>query len=55
MFTQRLYRSLGLAAHLGWARFLVDRYRDLVEADSKRRQQQSFCTFRYVFCWGFWS
>jgi hypothetical protein len=31
MFTQRLYRSLGLAAHLGWARLLVDRYRDLVE------------------------
>ena len=29
MFTQRLYRSLGLAAHLGWARLLVDRYRDL--------------------------
>jgi hypothetical protein len=31
MFTQRLYRSLGLAAHLGWARLLVGRYRDLVE------------------------
>jgi hypothetical protein len=31
MFTQRLYRSLGLAAHLGWARLLVDRFRDLVE------------------------
>jgi hypothetical protein len=31
MFTQRLYRSLGLAAHLGYARLLVDRYRDLVE------------------------
>jgi hypothetical protein len=31
MFTQRLYRSLGLAARLGWARLLVDRYRDLVE------------------------
>ena len=31
MFTNRLYRSLGLAAHLGWARLLVDRYRDLVE------------------------
>jgi hypothetical protein len=28
MFTQRLYRSLGLAAHLGWARLLVGRYRD---------------------------
>jgi hypothetical protein len=31
MFTQRLYCSLGLAAHLGWARLLVDCYRDLVE------------------------
>jgi hypothetical protein len=26
MFTQRLYRSLGLAAHLSWARLLVDHY-----------------------------
>jgi hypothetical protein len=25
MFTQRLYRSLGLAAQLGWVRLLVDR------------------------------
>ena len=31
MFTQRLFRSLGLAAQLGWVRLLVDRYRDLVE------------------------
>ena len=35
MFTQRLYRHLGLAAHLGWARLLVDRYRDLVEKPSR--------------------
>jgi hypothetical protein len=31
MFTQWLYRSLGLAAHLGWTHLLVDRYRVLVE------------------------
>jgi hypothetical protein len=37
MFTQRLYRSLGLAAHLGWARLLVDRYRDLVEVPAPTR------------------
>jgi hypothetical protein len=30
MFSQQLYRSLGLTAHLGWARLLIDRYRDLV-------------------------
>jgi hypothetical protein len=38
MFTQRLYRSLGLAAHLGWARLLVDRYRDLVEIPAPTRE-----------------
>ena len=38
MFTQRLYRSLGLAAHLGWARLLVDRYRDLVEVPAPTRE-----------------
>ena len=32
LYTQRLYRSLGLTAHLGWARLLVDRYRDQVES-----------------------
>ena len=25
MFQQRIYRSLGLAAHLRWARFVIDR------------------------------
>jgi hypothetical protein len=38
MFTQRLYRSLGLAAHLGWARLLVDCYRDLVEIPAPTRE-----------------
>jgi len=38
MFTQRLYRSLGLAAHLGWARLLVDRYRDLFEIPALTRE-----------------
>jgi hypothetical protein len=38
MFTQRLYRSLGLAAHLGWARLLVDRYRDLIEVPAPTRE-----------------
>ena len=33
-----LYRSLGLAAHLGWARLLVDRYRDLVEVPAPTRE-----------------
>ena len=31
VFTQRLYNSFGLSAHLGWARLLIDRYRDLVD------------------------
>jgi hypothetical protein len=38
MFTQRLCRSPGLAAHLGWARLLVDRYRDLVEVPAPTRE-----------------
>jgi hypothetical protein len=38
MFTQRLYRSLGLVAHLGWARLLVGRYRDLVEVPAPTRE-----------------
>ena len=25
MFQQRIYRSLGLSAHLGWARLVIDR------------------------------
>ena len=41
MFTQKLYRSLGLTAHLGWARLLVDRYRDLVQIPAAARQQTS--------------
>ena len=31
-------RSLGLAAHLGWARLLVDRYRDLAEIPAPTRE-----------------
>lgn len=38
MFTERLYRSVGLTAHLGWARLLVDRFRDLVELPVPSRQ-----------------
>ena len=38
MFTQRLYRYFGLAAHLGWARLLTDRFRDLVEIPAPTRQ-----------------
>jgi hypothetical protein len=38
MFTKRLYRSLGLVAHLSWARLLVDRYRDLVEVPAPTRE-----------------
>ena len=43
MFTKRLYRSLGLAAHLDWARLLVDRYRDLVEIPSPSREDPGGC------------
>ena len=32
IFTQRSYRSFGLAEHLGWARLLTDRYRVLSES-----------------------
>jgi hypothetical protein len=38
MFTQQLYRSLRLAALLGWARLLVDRYRDLAEVSAPTRE-----------------
>ena len=31
MFMQRLYRTFGLTAHLGWARLVLDRSRDLVD------------------------
>ena len=34
LYMQRMYRSLGLTAHLGWARLLVDRYRDHVESSA---------------------
>ena len=37
MFTQRLYRSLGLAAHLSWAHLLLICYRDSVKAPSSTR------------------
>jgi hypothetical protein len=36
--SQRLYRSLELAAHLGWTELLVDRYRDLVEIPAPTRE-----------------
>jgi hypothetical protein len=38
MFTQRLYPPLGLEAHLGSVRLLVDRYRDLVEVPAPTRK-----------------
>jgi hypothetical protein len=38
MLTQRLYRSLGLAAHFGWACLLTDRCQDLVEIPAPSRQ-----------------
>ena len=31
MFMQRLYRTFGLTVHLGWARLVLDRSRDLVD------------------------
>jgi hypothetical protein len=39
MFSQQLYRSLGLTAHLGWTRLLIDRYRDLVLSPAAAGQQ----------------
>jgi len=38
MSTQRIYRSLDLTAHLGWARLLIGRYRDLIEVPALTRQ-----------------
>ena len=35
MFTQQIRRSVGLAVHRGWAKLLLDRYRDLVQ-DSRQ-------------------
>jgi hypothetical protein len=42
VFQQRLFRSWGLGAHLGWARVLIDRTNDLVRpchGETKRRRQ----------------
>jgi hypothetical protein len=41
LFTQQLYRSLGLTAHLGWARLLVDRYRALEQVPTAAGQYTS--------------
>ena len=41
MYTQRIRRSLGLAAHLGWARLLSDRLRDLVQTPAFPRNTTS--------------
>ena len=41
LFSQQLYRSLGLTAHLGWARLLVDRHRDLVQVPAAAGQHTS--------------
>jgi hypothetical protein len=43
MFTQRFYRSLGLAAQLGWARLLIDRYCDVVEIPASIREGPGGC------------
>ena len=43
MFTQRFYRSLGRAAHLGWACLLVDSYCDLVEIPASIREGPGGC------------
>ena len=34
MFTERLYRSIGLSAHRGWARLLINRFEAYVETPS---------------------
>ena len=31
IFTQRIRSSIGLAVHRGWAKLLLDRYRDFVQ------------------------
>ena len=36
MFQQRIYQSLGLSAHLGWARLLIDRSKELIKYTSAR-------------------
>jgi hypothetical protein len=38
VFTEQLYRSLGLTARLGWARLLVGRYRGLVQVPTTAGQ-----------------
>ena len=40
MFTQRLYRSFGLATHLDLANLLADRYRDLAELPAQHTRAQ---------------
>ena len=37
MFTQRIRRSIGLALHCGWAKLLLDRFRDLVQDPRQQR------------------
>ena len=36
MFQQRIYQSLGLSAHLGWARLLIDRSKEHIRYTSAR-------------------
>jgi hypothetical protein len=36
MFQQRIYQSLGLSAHLGWARLLIDRSKEHIKYTSAR-------------------
>ena len=34
MFQQRIYRSLGLSAHLGWARLVINRTKAIIQYPS---------------------
>ena len=34
MFQQRIYHSLGLSAHLGWARLVIDRTKAIIQYPS---------------------
>ena len=36
MFQQRIYQSLGLSAHLGWAHLLIDRSKEHLRFTSAR-------------------
>ena len=43
MFQQSIYRSLGLSAHLAWARLLIDRTNEQIkypDAESNRRKSR---------------